>query len=238
MRIFTPARELPFAGHPVIGTAVVLAERHKAQTGALLGRMVLEVPSGRVEIETVADPSGATSATCAIPKLPVIHAQSPSVAQIAAALSLTSSDVDETHRPIQTWDAGYAVTFVALKSKDAVAQSKVDLSKWPSSSEFGRPISVYPYAADGKGRFYARMFAPTLGIPEDPATGGAVAALAGHIHACDKPDDGRHRFTVDQGIDMGRPSQIRLELEVMQRDLRRVRISGTAVEFLNGSLEL
>ena len=70
MRIFTPARELPFAGHPVIGTAVVLAERHKAQTGALLGRMVLEVPSGKVEIETVADPSGATSATCAIPSFP------------------------------------------------------------------------------------------------------------------------------------------------------------------------
>jgi trans-2,3-dihydro-3-hydroxyanthranilate isomerase len=234
VRIFTPARELPFAGHPMIGTAVVLARRHKSQKGAPLNRMVLEVPAGLVEIEVSGDQSGTTSATCAVPK----HSPSPTVEQVAAALSLSPSDINVADRPIQTWDAGYAVVFAALTSKDAVSRAKVDLSKWPSTTEFGRPTSIYPYAATGSSRFYARMFAPTMGIPEDPATGGAAAALAGHLHACARLGDGLHRFIIDQGVDMGRPSEITLEMEVAQGQLKRVRIGGAAVEFLAGSFEL
>jgi trans-2,3-dihydro-3-hydroxyanthranilate isomerase len=238
VRIFTPARELPFAGHPVIGTAVVLAGRHKAQDGVPLARMVLEVPLGAVLVEIGSDPSGATSAMCAIPKLPVMHTPSPTLEQVAAALSLSPADIDVTGRPIQTWDAGYAVVFAAMKSRDVVSRAKVDLAKWFSTSEFGRPVSIYPYAAAGDGDFYARMFAPLLGIPEDPATGGAVAALAGHLHACDKLGDGQHRSIIDQGVDMGRPSRMELDMEVAQGHLRRVRIGGTAVEFLAGSFDL
>jgi trans-2,3-dihydro-3-hydroxyanthranilate isomerase len=238
VRIFTPARELPFAGHPMIGTAVVLAQRHKMQTGAPLSRMVLEVPAGLVQIEVTDDPSGVTSATCAIPKLPVTHSPSPTVEQVAAALSLSPSDFDATERPIQTWDAGYAVVFATLTSKDAVSRAKVDLSKWPSTTEFGRPTSIYPYAVTGSSRFYARMFAPTMGIPEDPATGGAAAALAGHLRACAQLGDGVRQSIIDQGVDMGRPSQITLEIEVAHGQLKRVRIGGAAVEFLTGSFEL
>jgi trans-2,3-dihydro-3-hydroxyanthranilate isomerase len=238
VRIFTPVRELPFAGHPMIGTAVVLAERHRTQSGAPLNRMVLEVPAGLVEIEVADDPSGVPSATCAIPKLPVMHSPSPTVEQVAAALSLSPSHIDVAERPVQTWDAGYAVVFAALKSKDAVSRAKVDLSKWPSTTEFGRPTSIYPYAVTGNSRFYARMFAPTMGIPEDPATGGAAAALAGHLHACANLSNGLHQSVIDQGVDMGRPSQITLEMEVAHGQLKRVRIGGAAVEFLAGSFEL
>jgi trans-2,3-dihydro-3-hydroxyanthranilate isomerase len=238
VRIFTPVRELPFAGHPMIGTAVVLAERHRTQSDAPLNRMVLEVPAGLVEIEVADDPSGVTSAMCAVPKLPVMHSPSPTVEQVAAALSLSPSDIDAVERPIQTWDAGYAVVFAALTSRDAVSRARVDLLKWPSTTEFGRPKSIYPYAAAGSSHFYARMFAPTMGIPEDPATGGAAAALAGHLHACAKLGDGVHQFVIDQGVDMGRPSQIMLEMQVAQGQLKRVRIGGAAVEFLAGLFEL
>ncbi len=140
VRIFTPARELPFAGHPVIGTAVVLAERHRAHSSAPLSRMVLEVPLGVVDVEISDDPRGATSATCAIPKLPVMHSPSPTAAQVAAALSLPPSDIAD--RAIETWDAGYAVVFAALKSPDAVSRAKVDLPNWPSAAEFGRPTKA------------------------------------------------------------------------------------------------
>ncbi|MFO1100253.1 MAG: PhzF family phenazine biosynthesis protein [Xanthobacteraceae bacterium] len=237
VRIFTPARELPFAGHPVIGTAVVLAERHRAQSSAPLSRMVLEVPLGVVDVEIGDDPRGATSATCAIPKLPVMHSPSPTAAQVAAALSLPPADI-AADRAIETWDAGYAVVFAALKSPDAVSRARVDLPNWPSAAQFGRATSIYPYAVTGNGRFYARMFAPTLGIPEDPATGGAVAALAGHLHACAALGDGLHHATIEQGVDMGRPSQINLEMQVAQGQLKRVRIGGSAVQFLSGSFEL
>lgn len=236
VRIFTPARELPFAGHPVIGTAVALAERHRAHSSAPLSRMVLEVPLGVVDVEISDDPRGATSATCAIPKLPVMHSPSPTAAQVAAALSLPPSDIAD--RAIETWDAGYAVVFAALKSPDAVSRAKVDLPNWPSAAEFGRPTSIYPYAVTENDRLFARMFAPTLGIPEDPATGGAVAALAGHLHACAHLGDGLHHATIDQGVDMGRPSQIKLEMQVVQGQLTRVRIGGPAVQFLSGSFDI
>lgn len=238
VRIFTPAGELPFAGHPVVGTAVVLAKRHKAKTGALPTRMVLAVPLGTVQIQIGNDPSGAITATCAIPKLPVMRSPSPSAEQIAAALSLSASDIDTTRRPIQTWDAGFAVVFAGLRSRDSVSRARVDLSKWFSTDEFGRPVSVYPYAANGDGCFYARMFAPMEGVPEDPATGGAVAAFSGHLHACDHLHEGLHEAIIEQGVDMGRPSEIKLEMEVAQDQLLRVRIGGPAIEFMAGSFDI
>lgn len=213
VRIFTPTGELPFAGHPVVGTAVVLANRYKAQTGTPPARMVLEVPLGAVQVQIGNDPSGATSATCAIPRLPVMHSPSPSPGQIAVALSLSTSDIDVTRRPIQTWDAGYPVVFAALRSRDCVSRARVDVLKWFSMDEFGWPVCVYPYAASGDDRFYARMFAPMDGVLEEAATGGAAAAFAGHLHACDKLREGHHEAIIEQGVDMGRPSQIKLEME-------------------------
>jgi trans-2,3-dihydro-3-hydroxyanthranilate isomerase len=238
VRIFTPARELPFAGHPVVGTAVILAERVRSQTGQLPTWLHLEVPLGKVEVDICTDPSGPTSAVCAVPKLPIMHANPPTDSQVAVALSLPVSEIDLSRRPIQTWDAGYAVTFVALKSKDAVSKAKVDLSQWPSAAEFGHPVSVFPYVEDAQDRLYARMFAPAMGIPEDPATGGAVAALAGHIHAFGERCDGTHHVIVEQGVDMGRPSTVTLELRIAHNALDRVRIGGPAVEFFNGSFEM
>jgi len=238
VRIFTPTGELPFAGHPVVGTAVILANRHKTNSGTSPTRMVLEVPLGNVQIQVADNPGGAISATCVVPKLPVMKSPSPNVGQVAAALSLSTSDIDATRRPIQTWDAGFPVLFAALRSRDSVSRARVELSKWFSTDEFGWPVSVYPYAATGQGRFYARMFAPMDGVLEDAATGGAVAAFAGHLHACDELREGIHEAIIEQGVDMGRPSQIKLEIEIAQGRLESVRIGGTAVEFMAGSFDV
>lgn len=238
VRIFTPARELPFAGHPVIGTALVLANLERQQHGAAPPMLTIEVSLGVVPVAIGDGPGGETVATCIAPKLPVFSGSSPSAAQLAAALSIPTSEL-ANKVPIETWDAGYAVTFVALASREAVSRSKVDLSQWPQAEPSGRPVGIiFPYATTAAHRFYARMFAPSLGIPEDPATGGAVVAMAGHLHAQYGVGDGSHCFEIEQGFDMGRPSRIDLLIDVERNKLTRVRIAGAGVEFMHGVVAL
>ena len=236
VRIFTPSRELPFAGHPVIGTAVALANRLSSGTSKP-ERLAFQVPAGLVQVD-LDHRHEAMIATCVVPRLPTQHDSSPSAEQCAAALGLDISEIATSQAPIQTWDAGYPVTFVSVNSRESLGRVKVHLSRWPSTTEFGRPISLFPYFRDGERRFCARMFAPTLGIPEDPATGGAVAAMAGHIHACYAPDDGTAHFEFEQGVHMGRPSRIELTLKTVGKTLDRVLIGGAAVEFSRGVILL
>lgn len=233
VRIFTPGRELPFAGHPVIGTSLVLAKIEQEKRSAVPTSLTIEVPLGEVSVELEDGPSGEMTATCAAPKLPVAHTPSPSAEQVAAALSISTGEL-ASNVPIETWDAGYAVTFVALASANGVSRSRVDAANWPQADAFGRPVSLFPYAMSGERRLYARMFAPALGIPEDPATGGAAVAMAGHLHAHYRAGDGSHRFDIEQGVDMGRPSRIDLLFDVKHNQLTRVRIAGAGAEFMQG----
>ncbi|MEZ5785482.1 MAG: PhzF family phenazine biosynthesis protein [Xanthobacteraceae bacterium] len=233
VRIFMPGRELPFAGHPVIGTSLVLATIEREKRSAVPTSLTIEVPLGEVSVDIGSDPGGEMIATCAAPKVPVAHMPSPNAEQVAAALSIATSEL-ANDVPIETWDAGYAVTFVALASADVVSRSKVDLAKWPSPDAFGRPVSLFPYAKTGQHRLYARMFAPALGIPEDPATGGAAVAMAGHLHAHRCAEDGSHRFEIVQGVDMGRPSRIALLFDAEHNRLTRIRIAGAGAEFMHG----
>ena len=236
VRIFTPGRELPFAGHPVIGTALVLAKLERQQRSVAPQTLTIEVPLGGVAVEIGEGPGGEMIATCDAPKLPVFQDSSPSAEQVAAALSIPTSALAKAV-PIETWDAGYAVAFVALASKEAVTRCKVNLAQWPQGSS-GQAVSLFPYAATGERRVYARMFAPTLGIPEDPATGGAAVAMAGHLHTHHGIGDGTHRFEIEQGVDMGRPSLIGLLIDIERAALTRVRIAGAGAEFMQGVLTL
>jgi trans-2,3-dihydro-3-hydroxyanthranilate isomerase len=236
VRIFTPARELPFAGHPVIGTAAALANGIVKRTGSQPTAIDFEVPAGLVHAK-ISGRQDHVAATCIVPRLPTLHERSPTPAQAAAGLGLVEADVS-VGLSIQTWDAGYPVTFVPLTTREALQRVKVDLSKWPSTAAFGRAVSLFPYWKGPAQKFKARMFAPTLGIHEDPATGGAVAAMAGHIVACHGAGNGLSHYEIEQGVEMGRPSRIDLSLEVVNGSLARVLIGGAAVEFSRGTLSI
>jgi trans-2,3-dihydro-3-hydroxyanthranilate isomerase len=236
VRIFTPARELPFAGHPVIGTAAALANEMIKSAGSQPTAIDFEVPAGLVHAK-ISGRQGHVAATCIVPRLPTLQERSPTPAQAAAGLGLIEADVLAS-LSIQTWDAGYPVTFVPLATREALQRTKVDLSKWPSTAEFGQPVSLFPYWKSHAQKFNARMFAPMLGIREDPATGGAVAAMAGHIVACYDAGNGLSHYEIEQGVEMGRPSRIDLSLEIVNGSLTRVLIGGAAVEFSRGTLSI
>jgi trans-2,3-dihydro-3-hydroxyanthranilate isomerase len=235
VRIFTPARELQFAGHPTVGTAVLLGLRD----GAAAGReLVLEEGIGPVRCTLEASRNGAGRARFALLQLPAEAGPAAlDNASIAAALSIAPSDIGES-RPAR-WSAGNPFTFVPLVTRAAVSRCRPNLDKFEAAfGAAGAPGAVYVFCretVEPAHQFYARMFAPGMGVLEDPATGSAAAAFAGLL-ASDL-GDGTHTTVIEQGYDMGRPSLIHLTTTVEGRRLASAAIGGDAVVVTEGTLE-
>ena len=234
VRIFTPARELPFAGHPTVGTAVLLALRDGAPAG---GELVLEESIGPVRCVVEASAGGRGRARFAIPQLPAEAGPAPDGAAIAAALGLAPAELGEL-APAR-WSAGLPYTIVPLATRAAVARCRPDPARFDAVfGQGGAPGAVYVFCRETvePGRsFHARMFAPGMGVPEDPATGSAVAAFAGML--APRLPDGSHEIAIEQGYEMGRPGLIRLAAEVAAGRLVSASIAGDAVIVTEGTLE-
>ncbi len=231
IRIFTPAHELPFAGHPTVGTAVLLAELRAPEIVARqdLG-IVIEEEIGLVHC-TARRAKGRSRASFTLPRLPEEVGQALDVGAIAAALGLDPGEIGfDGHRPLHL-SAGVPFTCVPIASRGAVDRAGPQSSHWPAD------LRAYVYARDNEG-FYARMFAAGLGIHEDPATGSAAAAFAGAVMRFEEPEDGDHTLQIRQGVAMGRPSLIVLGLEVEGGALVSASIGGGAVIVAEGTIDL
>lgn len=242
IRIFTPAYELPFAGHPTVGTAIALAERDEDH-GQADHLMVLEEKIGDVRC-LVSRGEGASFAEFDLPQLSKPVDWSPDVEAIAAALGLGPHQIGfENHRP-GLWSAGVPYVCVPVADLAAMASIVFDGPAWlalaPRRGD-SNPACAYIYTRQvvrHDSAFHARMFVPGPPTYEDPATGSAVAALSGAIAALDDHRDGTPAFWIEQGIEMGRASRIRLELDVAGGELRRARIGGHAVKVAEGRLTI
>jgi trans-2,3-dihydro-3-hydroxyanthranilate isomerase len=237
VRIFAPDYEMPFAGHPTVGSAIALAEQ--AGDGLSAGMFVLEENIGPVRC-AVTRGEGATFAEFDLPKLPQQLPLSTDAAVIAAALGLDPREVGfENHRPA-LWSAGVPYVTVPVADADAAARIRFDNNAWmelaPAKGE-GIVASAYVYCRGQRdSAFHARMFVPGNPSYEDPATGSAAAAFSGAIHHFDRPMDGLQRYWIEQGVEMGRPSRIRLEIDVEADRIARARIGGHAVKVAEGTL--
>lgn len=242
VRIFTPARELPFAGHPTVGTAVLLAgERFGDLEDELDAVVVLEEIIGQVRCGVRLLPDGAGFAEFDVPKLSQSAGTAREKELIAAALALEPRDIGfENHKP-SLFDAGVPFTFVPVSGLDAIARARPVMSAWTSGFGDGDHNCAYLYCRETLHHdcsFHARMFAPTMGVPEDPATGAAAAAFAGAVKAFDDLPDGTHLVRIEQGYEMGRPSSIDLEIDVVNGKLHAERIGGNAVVVARGELRI
>ena len=235
LRIFTPARELPFAGHPTVGTAILLA---KLQAPDLLAAqdvgLVLEQPIGLVSCSVRHRRGEAAHASFDVPRLPERSGPDPSAVALAALFGLEPAAIGfGRHGPTQ-FSAGVPFTFVPLASLDALGRAAL---RPPDET----PGAYYLYTPEGDRRphaYRARMLATGLGVSEDPATGSAAAAFAGVLAANEALADGDYDCTLQQGVEMGRPSFIGIALSVETRALCRVAIGGSAVMIAQGTLEL
>ena len=241
VRIFFPTAEIPFAGHPTVGCAIHLAQK-KYKAGCSFETTIrLEEVAGLVPVK-VSRIGDVPRAQFTAPVTPfAVDVALPSHEAIAAALGLAASDIGfDFHRP-GLFKGGPGFLYVPLNSRDALARARVIEPHWSSIfADLGTRMA-YMYTRGGDNAatsFRARAYAPLEGIPEDPATGSATAILAAQLLVAERLSDGTHRFRLEQGYEMGRPSDLWLEADVADAKLVAVRVAGQAVQISSGVLEI
>jgi trans-2,3-dihydro-3-hydroxyanthranilate isomerase len=240
VRIFTPRYEMPFAGHPNVGTAFALA-----RAGASYGRpvpqdrVVFEEKAGLVPITLLREGAAISSARLASPQQLSVGADIP-VELVASACSLAPDDVLTVHHRPCIASCGAAFILAELKTRDALARATArtdvfqrEVSKLPVTS-----ILIYTQVDEAGIDIRARMFAPHHGIPEDPATGSANVALIGLLAKLRPESDLQLRKTIAQGVEMGRPSFLQAEAEKTNGIVTATFIGGRCVHVMSGSIGL
>jgi trans-2,3-dihydro-3-hydroxyanthranilate isomerase len=240
LRIFTPARELPFAGHPTVGAAVLIGELRAPEMlgGQGLG-LVLEERIGLISCTVRRPKLQATQASFLLPSLPECLVETLDAGAVAAALGLKAADIGfDAHRP-SVWSAGDPFTFVPVASIQAIRRASPNLALFPSTFSGARP-AAFLYTKDvvrEGSHVHARMFAPGSGIMEDPATGSAAAAFAGVAALFEQPEDGDHLVVIEQGFEMARPSIMHLRIQIDGGALVGASLGGSAVLVSQGTIE-
>jgi trans-2,3-dihydro-3-hydroxyanthranilate isomerase len=237
LRIFTPASEIPFAGHPTVGTAYVLATTGAIALSDDRTHIVFEENAGPVPVTIFAQDGIATGAQLTAPRAPE-YAPAPEAAAIAAALGLDAGDLMAGEYGPQVASAGTPFLIVPLRDLGALARARVVSGAWDALDCAGC-TGVFMLVFEGEPgavRLRARMYAPAFGVPEDPATGSACAALGGYL-GVRAQQDGTLRWTVEQGVEMGRPSLLEVEADVYGGVVERTRVGGRAVLVSEGWME-
>jgi len=233
-RIFTPAIEMAFAGHPTVGTALVLALKRGGSD------IVLEEKIGLLRCRVAPGGPDSGHASFILPALPEPAGAPASREAIAAALGLAADDIGfDNHQPSK-WSIGMTFTLVPLRSLDAVRRCRIVDAHWNAAFENGGRSSAYLFCKETEDKansFHARMFAPAAGIREDPATGSAAAAFSGFCAQALRLGDGDHRFIIEQGFEMGRPSLIELSMTMRGGKLVSASIGGPAIIVTEGTIE-
>ncbi len=241
VRIFTPGSELPMAGHPTVGTAFVLAREHLIPREGRETNVVFEEGVGPIPVRVEFEDGEPVFAEMSQP-LPRFGPRMEDRRGVAAMLSLEESDI-EPDLPVEVVSCGVPFLYVPVRSLDAArrARPRVDLIERASRGH-GVPPEVFIFTRETEGAYstvHSRMFAPGIGITEDPATGAAGGPLGGYLVRyglvdCDPSAD----ILSEQGIEMGRPSYVRIRIERQGEEITAVRVGGRCHFMGEGFLEV
>lgn len=241
VRIFFPGGEMAFAGHPTIGCAILLAEQKYKPGCSFETTILLEENAGLVPVK-VSRIGDVPRAQFTAPVVPFpVDLGLPELEMAARALSLRVEDIGFDHHGIGVYQGGPRFFYVPVNSREALAKCVVSEPHWTGMVSKLGVDRAYVYARGGdnaKTNFRSRMFAPTGGIPEDPATGSATALLAAQLLKSEALSDGVHKWQLEQGYEMGRPSDLFLEADVEQGKLAAVRVAGQAIGVTQGTMEI
>ncbi len=233
MRIFTPGTEMPMAGHPVVGSTFALAREGAIASGRTDWMFGLNIGPTPVSLEW----SGSRLAFAWMTQRnPGFGPTIDDSARVAAALGLREDDVRAAGLPVQQVSCGMPFVFVPLATREAVDRAVPDTRVLD--------FEAYLFTTDRSGATdsattYSRMFAPLLGVYEDPATGGASGPLGSYLVRHSLVSDEQARSILNlQGVKLGRPSWIHVSIESVNRDITRVRVGGTSVFVAEGTMEI
>lgn len=242
LRIFTPARELPFAGHPTIGTAFVLAATGRIELQGVETHIVFEEGAGPVDVKIRTENNKPVFTQLSAPRMPEYGPPPPPAAELAEILSLEPGEVLDGPYGPQAVSCGVPFLFVPLASLDALRRARVVHSRWEASLAPYWAQEMYLFTRDVDETsgvdFRARLFAPGMGITEDPATGAAATAIAGYLALRDHSGAGQLRWRILQGVEIGRPSYLEVEADRAAGELTAIRVGGQSVLVSEGRMEV
>ena len=245
VRIFFPTDEIPFAGHPTIGCAIYLAEQLQSDDGDFDTEIKLEEVAGLVPVE-VSRRGGKVSAQFTAPvnpyptsKIDLASDINLDVKTAATTLGLSETDIDFNDSQPMSHAGGPTFLFIPVNSREALSKARAIEPQCNQLTTAYGGVGLYVYYLHPtKNEVEARMFAPEAGISEDPATGSASALLASQLKADGKLLDGTNSFVLRQGYDMGRPSDLMLEIDFDSGEILAVRVAGSSVAISSGHIRI
>jgi trans-2,3-dihydro-3-hydroxyanthranilate isomerase len=241
VRIFTPGGEIPFAGHPTVGTAFVLATIGDIPLAGSETKIVFEEGVGPVPVTIRAKNGKPDFARLTAAKLPVFGPKPPGERDLARILGLEPGDVLTGAFAPEAASCGLEFLFVPVRDRSVLARIRVRLDDFEKVLRGYWTEKVFVFCDDPElpgSHFRARMFAPTISVPEDPATGSACAAFGGYLGKRDARADGTLRWVVEQGFEMGRPSILEVEVDKRAGAITAVRVGGNSVLVSKGEFYL
>ena len=240
VRIFTPLEEYPFAGHPNVGTACVLARRGVAFGRPVGDALVFEEAAGDVSVEIARNGNGQVAGSTIAAPEPFAAGRTFEPADVAACLGLPADAVDASlHAPLVA-SVGLPFLFVRLSTLYALKSASPDVAAWRAALA-GTNGMVHAYAKVGDNSYRARNFCPLEDAAEDAATGSANAALLGLLATCEPgfPDEGTVSILVVQGVEMGRPSSVFAHCDRIKGETTAIRVGGDVVgPVFSGEIDL
>jgi trans-2,3-dihydro-3-hydroxyanthranilate isomerase len=241
VRIFTPGAELPFAGHPTVGTACVLALSGELPFEGDQAQVIFEEGVGPVSVAIQKHAGQPIFAQLSAAKLPEFGPPPPPDPDLAAMLSLDPSDLLQGDYAPQAVSCGIPFLFVPLQNRDALRRARLNAERWEKLLARYWTHEVFLFTFDTgveSTDLRARMFAPAVGVSEDPATGAAATALAGYLGVRHATRDGTLRWVVEQGVEMGRPSTLYVEADKTGGEITAIRVGGFSVLVSEGWMEV
>jgi trans-2,3-dihydro-3-hydroxyanthranilate isomerase len=237
VRIFTPSQELPFAGHPTLGTAHILAAIGAIPLQGETTKIFLEEGVGPVPVKVYAVDGKPVYTELTAAQAPVFGPESPPLPGLAKMLSLESSDLLDGEYSPEAVSCGLPYLFIPLRNRQALARAKLNKSIWQEllASYWAPQVYLFCHEPELEGSdLRARMFAPALGVEEDPATGSAATALGGYLGVRHPLVSGKLKWVVEQGFEMGRPSLLQVEADKENGKIKEIRVGGASVMVSEG----
>jgi len=236
VRIFTPAREVPFAGHPNVGTAFVLATLGQVHGKQIGDALRFEEKAGLVRLFIRYDGSGQPVSTEFTAPAGLQLSDGVPIRHVAAAAGLEPTQIAATHHMPRIASVGLPFTVAELPNLETLAQAKPNLAAFDEHFAKLTGDALYLYARTGNNSIQARMFAPLHGVVEDAATGSAAAALTALLAHLAEDMDGTYPIIISQGREVGRPSTIEGSADKANGSVTAVRVGGPSVVVMDGAL--